>query len=64
LTDMLSKRGNPHAHLYGNSHHHGSGHWSWRLFLAPPSGRRHTASTTPQIAVGFIPSGSGLSLRR
>ena len=55
-----SKRGKHNAHLYGFSHHHGSGHWSWRLFLAPSGGRGHTACAAPQIVSGFIPCGSGL----
>ena len=53
-------RGKHNAHLYGFSHHHGSGHWSWRLFLAPSGGRGHTACAAPQIVSGFIPCGSGL----
>jgi len=55
-----AKRGKHNAHLYGFSHHHGSGHWSWRLFLAPSGGRGHTACAAPQIVSGFIPCGSGL----
>jgi hypothetical protein len=51
LAEVLSRNeGKRNAHLHGFRHHHGSGHWSWRLFLAPSGGRCHTASTAPQIA--------------
>jgi len=42
--------GKRNAHLYG-LRHHGSRHWSGRLFLASPSGCGHAACTAPQIKI-------------